>query len=122
VPGQFGTFNGTDSPLDPRNRKADYALSDLDQRHRFVANTNGGLLLVRRATDRRCGEQLGTALSSARFPGAVRNAFTGPSFQNVDLRIGREFRLTERMKLAFIGEAFNLFNFTNILKCEQHSR
>src|SRR5262249_27831298 len=38
VPGQFGTFNGTDSPIDPRNRKLEYALSDLDQRHRFVGN------------------------------------------------------------------------------------
>ena len=38
VPGQFGTFNGTDSPIDPYNRKLEYALSDLDQRHRFVGS------------------------------------------------------------------------------------
>ncbi len=38
VPGQFGTFNGTDSPLDPYNLKAEYARSDLDQRQRFVSN------------------------------------------------------------------------------------
>ena len=38
VPGQFGTFNGTDTPIDPYNRKLEYALSDLDQRHRFVGN------------------------------------------------------------------------------------
>src|SRR4029077_19324023 len=38
VPGQFGTFNGTDSPIDPRNRKLEYALSDLDQRQRFAGN------------------------------------------------------------------------------------
>jgi len=38
VPGQFGTFNGTDSPIDPYNRKLEYGLSDLDQRHRFVGN------------------------------------------------------------------------------------
>src|SRR5689334_6823292 len=38
VPGQFGTFNGTDSPIDPYNRRLEYALSDLDQRHRFVGN------------------------------------------------------------------------------------
>ncbi|MGA2270358.1 MAG: TonB-dependent receptor [Bryobacteraceae bacterium] len=36
--GNFGTFNGTDYPIDPRNRKLEYALSDLDQRQRFVAN------------------------------------------------------------------------------------
>ena len=38
VPGQFGTFNGTDTPIDPYNRKLEYARSDLDQRHRFVGN------------------------------------------------------------------------------------
>ena len=38
VPGQFGTFNGTDTPIDPYNRKLEYGRSDLDQRHRFVGN------------------------------------------------------------------------------------
>src|SRR5215469_14594744 len=38
VAGSGGTFNGTDYPIDPYNRKLEYALSDLDQRHRFVAN------------------------------------------------------------------------------------
>src|SRR4029077_10108148 len=38
VPGVFGTLNGTDSPIDPYNRKLEYALSDLDQRQRFVGN------------------------------------------------------------------------------------
>jgi hypothetical protein len=38
VPGQFGTFNGTDSPIDPYNRKLEYGRGDLDQRQRFVGN------------------------------------------------------------------------------------
>jgi len=38
VPGQFGTFNGTDSPIDPYNRKLEYGLSDLNQTHRFSGN------------------------------------------------------------------------------------
>jgi outer membrane receptor protein involved in Fe transport len=37
--GQFGTFNGTISALDPYNRKLEVGRSDLDQRHRFVGNT-----------------------------------------------------------------------------------
>ncbi len=41
VIGSNGTFNGTDIPFDPKNRKLEYALSDLDQRHRFVANGSG---------------------------------------------------------------------------------
>lgn len=38
VGGQFGTFNGTDYTVDPYNQKAMWSLSDLDQRHRVVAN------------------------------------------------------------------------------------
>ena len=55
----------------------------------------------------------GTALSSSRFPGQVRNAFTGPGLADVDFRIGRQFALGEKARLSFIGEAFNVFNFTN---------
>ena len=36
--GQFGTFNGTISALDPYNKKLEYGRSDLDQRQRFVAS------------------------------------------------------------------------------------
>jgi hypothetical protein len=38
VSGTNGTFNGTDTPLDPFNRKAEYARSDLDLRNRFVGS------------------------------------------------------------------------------------
>ncbi len=38
VAGTNGTFNGTDYTIDPYNQKGMWALSDLDQRHRFSAN------------------------------------------------------------------------------------
>lgn len=38
VAGTNGTFNGTDYTLDPYNQRQENALSDLDQRHRFVAS------------------------------------------------------------------------------------
>ena len=38
VSGVNGTFNGTDTPLDPFNRKAEYGRSDLDMRGRFVGS------------------------------------------------------------------------------------
>ncbi|MGB8473270.1 MAG: carboxypeptidase regulatory-like domain-containing protein [Candidatus Acidiferrum sp.] len=38
VIGTNGTFNGTDTPLDPFNQKQENALSDLDQRQRFVSS------------------------------------------------------------------------------------
>jgi hypothetical protein len=43
----------------------------------------------------------------------TRNAFTGPGGKNVDFRIGRDFSIHERLRLSLVGEAFNLFNFTN---------
>ena len=154
VPGQFGTFNGTDSPIDPYNRKLEYALSDLDQRHRFtgsviwipqyaksLSNRSARLLLDGFAfstiVQMNTGQPVtgtisgnvagaiaggptggtvnnsGTALGG-RSPGLIRNLYTGPGAVNVDFRIGRDIRFTERIKLSLVGEAFNVFNFTNV--------
>ncbi len=38
VSGVNGTFNGTDVPVDPMNRKLEYSRSDLDMRNRFVGS------------------------------------------------------------------------------------
>jgi hypothetical protein len=43
-----------------------------------------------------------------------RNTFKGDSFQSVDLRVSREFRLTEKMRLEGIAEAFNILNTVNV--------
>jgi hypothetical protein len=43
-----------------------------------------------------------------------RNAFTAPGYHNVDFRLARQFAFTERVKLALMGEVFNIFNHTNI--------
>jgi hypothetical protein len=56
----------------------------------------------------------GTALSGARVYDEPRNSFTQPSIKDLDLRIGRTFTFKERFKFSILGEAFNLFNFTNI--------
>ena len=37
-----------------------------------------------------------------------------PGFHNVDFRLGRQFAITERLRFTLLGEAFNLFNHTNI--------
>jgi hypothetical protein len=50
--------------------------------------------------------------TGGRIP-AMRNLYTGPGYSNFDFRIGRQFVIAERVKLSFVGEAFNLFNFTN---------
>ncbi len=150
VAGSGGTFNGTDYPIDPYNRKLEYALSDLDQRHRFVGtavwmpsfkkipNKAARLALdgwvtstiVTMSTGQPVTPYLtgtpsplnGGVTGAVAYAGATagragwieRNAFTSPGFHNVDFRLGRQFSFTERLKLSLIGEAFNLFNHTNV--------
>ena len=43
-----------------------------------------------------------------------RNAFTGPTVKNFDLRISRRFYLKDKMNVEFLGEVFNLPNTTHI--------
>jgi len=49
------------------------------------------------------------------FPLVSPNARFNDTFNSFDLRLSREFRLTERFHLQAIGEVFNLFNKSNIL-------
>jgi hypothetical protein len=43
-----------------------------------------------------------------------RNTFIGDNFRSVDFRLGRTFPFKEHRSLELLGEAFNLFNTTNI--------
>jgi len=72
------------------------------------ANGNGGLT---------CGAVSGNAAPiNGRAPLIERNAdFKTPAFFNYDLRISREFNLTERARLELLWEAFNIFNKTNFV-------
>jgi hypothetical protein len=54
-----------------------------------------------------------------RLPLLERNAFTGPSVWNVDLRLSRRFHIKERMNVEFLGEAFNIFNRTHFTQVNQ---
>jgi outer membrane receptor protein involved in Fe transport len=49
------------------------------------------------------------------FPMVSPNARFNDTFNSFDLRLSREFRLSERFRLQAIGEVFNLFNKMNIL-------
>ena len=159
IQGQFGTFNGggQNFPVDPKNRKLEYALSDLDQRHRFTSaivwtpqwaknmNNKGAKYVIDGWTlstiffagsgqpysgqinganppaggvlgglTAGSNNNSGTALSGARVYDEPRNIFNYPSTKSLDFRISRTFPIKERLKFSILGEAFNLFNFTNI--------
>jgi hypothetical protein len=50
------------------------------------------------------------------FPGSMtsRNSFRTPGLWNMDFSIHKNFPLTERFKLQLRGEAFNVFNHSNL--------
>jgi hypothetical protein len=48
--------------------------------------------------------------------GSSRNALTGPGLANVDFGLAKSFKITERMKLTFMGNFFNVFNHTNFYR------
>ena len=62
----------------------------------------------------RAGITGGGLPSLSRFPLFSRNAFRMPTIVNVDLRISRRFRITNKANLEILGEAFNLLNRTQV--------
>jgi outer membrane receptor protein involved in Fe transport len=50
-------------------------------------------------------------LSGQKYPG--RNGFYGPGYWNADMNFFKNFSLTERFKLQFRGEFYNIFNHHN---------
>lgn len=55
-----------------------------------------------------------SGLAVSYIPAVGRNTYTYPRDLVVDLRIQKDFKLTERFNLQFIGEAFNVANFQNV--------
>jgi hypothetical protein len=54
-----------------------------------------------------------TATDLNLFGNLGRNTLIGPGYQDIDMSLMKNFRLTERAKLQFRAEVFNLFNHTN---------
>jgi outer membrane receptor protein involved in Fe transport len=53
--------------------------------------------------------------SNDRLPGTVRNQFTTPSVYQFDVRLTRSIPFGENMRIRLIGEAFNIFNRSNVV-------
>ncbi len=129
------------SPIDPFDLSKDWGRSDDDQRHRLVVNmvVNSSMAPAETVWERLThGFQLSTivrAYSSlplnitsgvTTIQGTAgrpivngefipRNAGEGPDFFSWSARLSRSFRLSDRVELEGLVEAFNLTNRTNVV-------
>jgi hypothetical protein len=55
------------------------------------------------------------APTAVRVPQLSRNYFAGPGLRNVDARLSRDFKVTEKTAFKLYVEAFNVLNHQNIL-------
>jgi len=116
----------------------DRGLSDNDQRHRLVVSGSLEVPPHNKATGFQrflCGFQMGYIFTYAsRLPfnvllgndrnfdtnfndrpvGVGRNTGRGFDFASLDLRLSRRIRLTERVDLQLLAEAFNVLNRANL--------
>jgi hypothetical protein len=128
--GNFTTFiNLPQNQFDNRSEKAN---SNQDVRHRFITNfsANGpdhgvlkhfGLSSIivlqsgRPFTLFTGGDSNGdTNPVTDRVELVSRNSYVGDPLKSWDLRISRYFQLTEKVRLDFIFDAFNLLNRSNV--------
>jgi hypothetical protein len=109
----------------------EFNYSRLDRRHQFVASpvfflpydfevSSAIRLLSSLPVDARAGADLnGDTVNNDRpYQSAgvpfKRNAFRNRPVYNVDLRMQKGFRFTDKARLTFSAEMFNLFNFDNV--------
>ncbi|HEV2615677.1 MAG TPA: hypothetical protein VGU63_03595, partial [Candidatus Acidoferrales bacterium] len=131
---------------DPLDIRADKGPGNNDQRHRFVLsgvwnlNYASGLSssiargvlggwelsgIFTAASGQPYSGFLGFDLNgdsnrnTDRTPGLGRDTFYTPTFVSLDPRVTRNVNITERYKLQFIAEAFNVFNRANITGVNQ---
>ena len=60
------------------------------------------------------GTTLNGTNGDTRFPLNTRNAYRLPNLWNVDLRLSKRFRFTERYNVELLAEGFNIFNRTQV--------
>ena len=125
-------FNSDFGPQDNTNLSSERALSDFDQRHKFVAaavinspwknklasgfelspivNYNSGHPFNLLAGADVNGDRHST---NDRPIGAGRNTGLGPDYADFDMRLSRMFKFGERAGLQLVAEGFNILNRTN---------
>jgi len=133
-------FPANNSPLDVFDRSFDVGTSNFDVRHKFVVSAvyaptlyKGGRNSIynyllngfsiapiytfysgRPFDGGVSGQNLNGTFGDNRLPINPRNSFRQPNVQNLDIRLSKRFRFTERYNLELLAEGFNVFNRTNV--------
>ena len=133
-------FPATNSPLDVSDRSFDSGTSNFDVRHKVVISAvyaptiykgdvnsiynyllNGWSIAPiyvfysgRPYDGGVSGQSLNLTFGDNRLPIIERNSFRLPSVQNLDIRLSKRFRFTERYNLELLAEGFNVTNRTNV--------
>ena len=116
---QAGSFvNGPDLDKGPSDLSVDHTFQFnglLELPYRFqvsgIFRAQSGFHFSRQAVALEDPDGNGTFNTIDHGPG--RNAFTSPPFVNLDLRLGKRFNITERVRLDAMFELFNVFNRQN---------
>jgi len=127
-------------PVDVFNRSYDAGPSTFDVRHKFVASAvyaptlyKGGSnsvynylangwsiapIFVFYSGQPYSAIVTGSALNGSngdnRFTQLPRNSFRLPNIYNLDVRVSKRFKFTEKYNLEFLAEGFNVFNRTQV--------
>ncbi|MDQ3749752.1 MAG: hypothetical protein M3367_12210, partial [Acidobacteriota bacterium] len=134
------TFTQNNSPFDVFDRSFDNGPSNFDRRHKFVVSAVYAPTIFKGETNsfynyllngwsiapvytfysggpydgNVSGSSLNNTNGDNRFPLISRNAFRLPSIHNLDLRLSKRFRFTERYNLELLAEGFNVANRTHV--------
>ena len=133
-------FPQNNSPYNVFDRSYDAGPSNNDVRHKFVASAVYAPVFFKGGTNSFynylangwsiapiytfytgrpfdgvvSGTSLNGTLGDTRFPLNPRNTFRLPSIHNIDLRLSKRFKFTERYNLELLAEGFNIINRTHV--------
>lgn len=79
----------------------------------LIANPNGGPHTANQWVSRSAFRRLDPAKEAGKFGNAGRNVVRGPGIANVDVSLLKTFSITERLRLQFRAECFNIANHAN---------
>jgi len=133
-------FPASNSPFDVADRSFDSGTSNFDVRHKVVISAVYAPRIYKGDTNSIynyllngwsiapiyafysgrpydggvSGQTLNGSFGDNRLPIIERNSFRLPSVQNLDIRLSKRFRFTERYNLELLAEGFNVTNRTNV--------